>query len=246
MVVGAFARDLHLHYGAGVPIQRGTEDVDFALAVRSWDGFEELRTRLVASGRFRASEGRWHRLVHANWVRIDLLPFGSIESRDRTIVWPPDGNVVMDVYGFQEALESADQVLLPGNVTLPVVCLPGLALLKIIAWEDRHRCSPQKDAADLNLILRNYLSIPANTQRLWTQFAEWTAAPDFDYEHSGARMVGYDIRRLIGDEGLGRLQRILAAQLDQDGPGELPYEMNRRFPENAFALLKSLYSGLTL
>jgi predicted nucleotidyltransferase len=36
IVVGAFARDLHLHYGAGIPIQRGTEDIDFAFTVNSW------------------------------------------------------------------------------------------------------------------------------------------------------------------------------------------------------------------
>jgi hypothetical protein len=35
IVVGAFARDLHLHYGAEVPIQRFTQDIDFAFAVRA-------------------------------------------------------------------------------------------------------------------------------------------------------------------------------------------------------------------
>lgn len=244
IVVGAFARDLHLHYGAGIPIRRGTEDIDFAFAVQSWAEFDALRTQLIVSGRFQPSEGRQYRLMHASRIKVDLVPFGSIESSDRTIAWPPKGDVVMDVYGFQESLTSADQVLLPGNVEFPIVCLPGLTLLKIIAWEGRHHRSPEKDAADLNLILRNYLAISANQERLWDEFAEWTELPDFDYEHSGARMLGHDIRRLVNDEGLARLQGILAAQLDPDRPGELSYEMNRLFPENAFALLRSFYSGL--
>ncbi len=243
-VVGAFARNLHLHYGAGLPIQRGTEDIDFAFTVNSWTEFEALRTRLIESECFRAVEGEQHRLTHANKIRIDLVPFGSIESSDRTIAWPPKGDIVMDTYGFQESLASADQVLLPGDVKLPIVCLPGLALLKIIAWEDRHRRFPVKDAADLNLILRNYLAISVNEQRLWSDFIEWTESPDFDYEHSGARMLGDDIRRLVNDQGLGKIEGILRAQLNQDGPGELPQEMDRRSPEQAFALLKSLYSGL--
>lgn len=246
IVVGAFARDLHLHYGAGIPIQRGTEDIDFAFTVQSWAEFEAIRTRLIASGRFQATEGKQHRLTHANKIKIDLVPFGSIESSDRTIAWPPNGDIVMDVYGFQESLVSADQVLLPGNVRFPIVCLPGLALLKVIAWEDRHRSSPEKDAADLNLILRSYMSISDNQQRLWGKFFEWTESPDFDYEHSGARMLGYDIRHLIKGEGLAKLHAILIPQLNEDSPGELAQEMNRRSPEEAFALLKSLHRGLVV
>lgn len=244
IVVGAFARDLHLHYRAGIPIQRGTEDMDFAFALDSWTEFEKLRTRLIESTRFRAVEGKQHRLIHIDDMKIDLIPFGGIESRDRKIAWPPNGDIVMDVYGFQEALTSADQILLPGNVKLSIVCLPGLALLKIIAWTDRHRRSPAKDAADLSLILRNYLAISSNQQRLWSELSEWTESPDFDYEHSGARMLGHDIRRLVDAAGLRKLDGILGAQLNHDVLGELPQEMDRRSPEQAFALLKSLYSGL--
>ena len=42
LVVGALARDLWLHYGHGVKIERATEDVDLALAV-DWQGFSEAR-----------------------------------------------------------------------------------------------------------------------------------------------------------------------------------------------------------
>jgi predicted nucleotidyltransferase len=244
LVVGAFARDMHLHYGAGIPIQRGTQDIDFAFAVNDWTEFEALRTQLIGSKKFGPVEGKQHRLTHTNNIKIDLVPFGGIESTDRTIAWPPNGDTVMDVYGFQEAFKSADQVLLPGDIKLPIVCLPGLALLKIVAWEDRHSRFPGKDAADLNLILRNYLAISVNQQRLWSHFIEWTESPDFDYEHSGARMLGHDIRRLMDDQRRGKIEGILKAQLNQNGPGGLPQEMDRRSPKQAFALLQSLYSGL--
>lgn len=32
--------------------------------------------------------------------------------------WPPTGDKVMDVFGFQESLATPDQVLLPGNVNI--------------------------------------------------------------------------------------------------------------------------------
>ncbi len=241
IVVGAFARDLHLHYGARVPIQRATQDIDFAFAVRSWDEFHALHQRLLESGSLRSIEGNRHRLRHRNKLTVDLVPFGSIETHDRRIAWPPAGDVVMDVFGFQESVASAQGVLLPGNVKIWMVGLPALALLKLVAWEDRHRRSPGKDAADLDLIIRNYLAVSANAQRLWSEFIEWTESADFDYEHGGARMLGHDLHRLVDENGRKKVSEILRTQIET---GELPQEMNRRAPEGARGLLQALLKGL--
>lgn len=241
IVVGAFARDLHLHYGAGIPVQRGTEDIDFAFAVGSWPEFNALRDRLLQSGAFGSIEGKQHRLRHSNGITVDLVPFGSIETQDRQIAWPPTGEIVMDVFGFQESLATAQHALLPNNVKVPIVCLPALALLKIVAWSDRHRRFPGKDAADLSLIIRNYLAVAANKERLWSDFLDWTQSPDFDYERGGARMLGHDMRKLVDDDGLRRITGILDAQLEG---GELAQEMERRAPEQASTLLRSLCRGL--
>lgn len=157
LIVGAFARDLHLLYGHGIALQRQTEDLDFALAVPDWATFDAIRERLIASGIFRALGSAAHRLLHRSHIPIDLVPFGSVETRERKIAWPPRGEVVMDVFGFKEALASGYTVLLPGNVNTTVVSLPALALLKLVCWHDRQYESPGKDAQDLLLILRNYL-----------------------------------------------------------------------------------------
>lgn len=246
LVVGACARDLHLHYGAGVPVQRGTEDIDFAFLVSDWAEFDALYGRLlgVRSGPFEPIEGKQHRVRHRNGISVDLVPFGAIETRERRIAWPPTGKVVMDVFGFREALASADMVILPRRVKIQIVSLPALALLKLIAWNERHERSPGKDAADLVLIIRSYLAVADNQQRLWDDFSEWTESSNFDYEHSGARMLGHDIRRLVDEKGLGKVGEILRAQLDEETIGILPGEMDRRFPEQARALLQSLCDGL--
>ena len=242
IVVGAFARDLHLHYEAGIPAQRATEDIDFAFAVRSWDEFSGLRERLVNAGSFKTVEGTPQRLRHRSTLSVDLVPFGNIENDDRRIAWPPGGDIVMDVFGFSESFSGAEKVLMPGNVKISIVGLPALALLKIIAWDDRHRRFPGKDAADLNLILRSYLAVPRNQERLWSDFAEWAGSPDFDYELSGARMLGHDIRDLVDTKGLTKVDEILRKQLDA---GELPQQMQRQAPKHALALLKSLHAGLS-
>lgn len=47
LIVGAFARDLHLLHGHGIEMQRETGDVDIALAVTNWLAFNALKDRLI-------------------------------------------------------------------------------------------------------------------------------------------------------------------------------------------------------
>ena len=93
LIAGAFARDLHLHYGHSIQIQRETADIDLALAVPDWAAFTILRQRLIASGAFEGSPKAAHRLRHRNGWPLDLIPFGGVESPDRKIAWPPPGRV---------------------------------------------------------------------------------------------------------------------------------------------------------
>ena len=243
LIVGAFARDLHLLYRHGVATRRATEDVDIALAMPDWSTFETLRARLIESGNFQASGTGLQRLRHRRDLPVDLVPFGRLETADRTIVWPPRGDIVMDVFGFREALASAHQILLPENVRARLVSLPALALLKIVCWHDRHYRYPGKDAHDLNLITRNYL-IAGNEDRLWHEFASWSQEEDFDFEIAGARMLGHDIRSLLDDVGIQRIATILSEQGDRETPGLLPSEMSAYEPERARALLEAVLHEL--
>ena len=237
LIVGAFARDLRLLYRHGIPTRRETEDVDIALAMPDWATFETLRARLIESGNFQASGTALQGLRYRSGLPLDLVPFGRLETADRTIVWPPHGDTVMDVFGFQEALASADRIVLPQNVQARLISLPALALLKIVCWHDRHYRYPGKDAHDLNLIIRNYL-IAGNEERLWYEFVAWTQEEGFDFESAGARMLGHDIRSLLDNAGIERIAAILSEQSDQDVPGLLPSEMSAYETDQARALLQ--------
>jgi predicted nucleotidyltransferase len=243
LIAGAFARDLHLQYRCGISIQRQTEDIDFALAVPDWAAFEALSQRLISSDAFHSSATAAHRLRHRNGWPVDLVPFGGVESADRKIAWPPRGDVVMDVFGFREALADAHSVLMPGGVQTRVVSLPALVLLKIVCWQDRHYASPRKDAHDLQMMLRHYLAA-GNEARLWDEFSAWTQDDDFDYELSGPRMLGHDIRRLLDIKGLAQVVQVLQEQADSSKPGLLPHEMNPGNPDRAVAWLEALLRGL--
>ncbi|HEV7801871.1 MAG TPA: nucleotidyl transferase AbiEii/AbiGii toxin family protein, partial [Burkholderiales bacterium] len=183
-----------------------------------------------------------HRMQHRTGLPVDFVPFGRVETRERTIEWPPRGEVVMDVFGFGEALATALDVVLPGDARTKIVSLPALALLKIVCWEDRHYRSPRKDAHDLHLILKTYLQA-GNGHRLWKEFVDWTQEDGFDYGLAGARMLGRDVHVLLDDEGLDRVSGLLSKQVDPDNPGRLPSEMNIDEPDRARALLDAMLRG---
>jgi predicted nucleotidyltransferase len=244
MIAGAFARDLNIFYAHGVDTHRESEDVDLGIAVADWDTFSTLMSQLTQGGRFRPVANRPHRLRHEPTdLPVDLIPFAGVESADRRIAWPPNGEVVMDVFGFREALVASTRARLPGGIEIPVVSLQGLALLKLTAWHARHVQAPLKDAHDLMLIASNYLAL-GNEQRLWNELAHWTEEPGSDFEQSGARMLGHDIRALLDEQGVTRVRTILEEQLVGRRQGELATEMNRQDPDKATRLLSALHRGL--
>ena len=78
IVVGASARDLLLQHGYGLRIIRATADTDFGVQVSTWDQFHSLKTNLTNAG-FR-NTSLLHRLISPEELRIDIVPFGQIES----------------------------------------------------------------------------------------------------------------------------------------------------------------------
>jgi len=243
MLTGAFARDLHVFYAHGIDTIRQTEDVDFALAIADWPTFARLKQRLVGSERFREVLGAQQRLRHASGLPVDLIPFAGVENADRQIDWPPGGEFRMNVLGFREALATSLSIRLPEGVVASVVSLPALALLKIIAWQDRHYRAPRKDAQDLALIAANYLDL-GNMNRLGDEFPAWMEEDNFDLTHMGARMLGVDMAKLLDEAGRERLADIVAEQSDAEAPGLLPQEMFPPDADRARMLLDGILEGL--
>jgi predicted nucleotidyltransferase len=85
LLVGATARDLLLFYAHGIKAVRGTEDVDLALAVDSWNVFERLRKSLLSSKLFQSHSSGIHKLLYCEQMTVDLIPFGGLENADGTI-----------------------------------------------------------------------------------------------------------------------------------------------------------------
>lgn len=241
LLAGAQARDLLLKHAHGIETGRQTSDVDFAFRVNSWDEFLELRQRLTRHGEFEPTK-TIHKLRFRKTLEIDIVPFGPIERSDRTIEWPPDGEQTMSLFGFREAVEAHILVRLPEGQEVAIVSLPGLTLLKFAAWRDRRLVHPGKDAHDLRLILSHYLDA-GNAERLHAEFSYLLEDAQFDYELSGAFILGHDVGRLLDPEGRFWLLELLQGETNEGGSLRLVGDM-RVDPEKGLRLLRSTLAGL--
>ncbi len=194
-VGGATARDLILTHVFGKDTGRATRDVDLGIGIDDWERLGLLKEGLVRGGGFIENPKLPARLIYrakedALGIPVDLLPFGGVQGADATIAWPPDMDVVMNVAGFREASSSALSVEVSAGLLVPVASLPSLAVLKLLAWRDRH-LETAKDATDFLLIARHYHAA-GQTDRLYETETALLQATDFDPELAGAMLLGKD------------------------------------------------------
>ncbi len=208
-LVGAYARDLLLLHGRRVDTStRPTSDVDFAVEVGSWQHYDSLRARLISSGHFAAVPAvpplmnKLQYLPRA--IGVDLLPFGGVERRDRTIAWP-SGAVVMNAFGLREAQAWRLTVALPDAAELQLASLPSLMMLKLVTWLERRVEEPGKDAHDMRLIFGCYADRVRAMRRL-------RCPPGFGEHTAGAWLLGRDLARLLDARGRERVATMLAVQ----------------------------------
>ncbi|MGI8668849.1 MAG: nucleotidyl transferase AbiEii/AbiGii toxin family protein [Aridibacter sp.] len=212
-VIGAIARDLIFEYVYEAKIRRATEDIDFGVAVGSWAEYEQLRESLIATGKFKddkAGQRLWWK-SGADKMKIDLVPYGGLESAEGEIAFPPDEDFVMNTNGFAEAFGNSIFLEIEKDFTVRIASLAGLALLKFIAYNDRPYAR-KRDVQDIWFIAQNYLEA-GNEERLYEENTD-LLDDDFDYRTCGARLLGRDISPLLNQETKEIILQILSDEKD--------------------------------
>jgi predicted nucleotidyltransferase len=162
-------------------------------------------------------------------IEVDVIPYGGVEEPDRSVHLPNDHR--LNVLGVREAFDAADTVLLPGGLEVRVPTIPGLALLKIIAWYDRRFLS-KRDATDLDGIINWYSDGPFLDDLL--EEADILDVYDFDIVLAAAHRLGRHIGLIAGHEGRAA---VLAGLDDEDLRARLTSDMGRATTGHSMRLL---------
>lgn len=201
----------------GFKAQRATNDVDFGVRVGGWEEFEAVKRTLVGSGRYSPDLDKAQRLISGDCGLINIVPFGGVEDARGRITWPPEHEVVMNTLGFEEAFEHAVRVGVSEDLEVRVSSLAGLALMKLIAWDDRRF---NRDAKDFRLIMTSYLQA-GNEERVYGERGGHMDLLDDDkfvnVQMTGARLPGHDVGAILSDRSLEAVTRILAEQTAEGG-----------------------------
>ena len=178
-----------------------------------------VKDELLETGRFSPSNDAMYRVYYNAPGRttdypVDIIPFGGVEVPPCSIAWPPDGNVIMNVVGYDETLQTALSVEIESGFRVPIASLPGLALLKLFAWEDRHESTP-KNAEDLVVLCRRYYEA-GNLDRIYGDEIALLEAVDFDLDLASPRLLGKDVRGIASATTLKFAKRLLKDQKKTD------------------------------
>ena len=146
-VIGAIARDISMFHINGFDLsERVTNDIDFAICVKDWAVFTEVKSILISKYGFIDEADPVHpqRLISHKGIEVDFLPFGLI-STDNDIRWPGSDSV-MSVAGFKDAFKSRFTIDY-SSFAVNVVSVEMFVALKLISWNDR--TTRQKDIKDI-------------------------------------------------------------------------------------------------
>lgn len=245
LVIGATARDMVMHYGYGAPVQRATADLDFAVQLPDWETYTLITGQLIDQG-FKQG-GTPQRMISPAKFPIDLVPFGEVADENLNIKWPPSGEVTMDVTGFEEACTSAMQVTVREEplLQIPVASPQGLALLKLIAWDDRAQDLRLKDAKDIAYLLETYQNVEQVQERLY-DIDGLMERYDWDIDIGSAHLLGIDAAEISNAQTKLQIVGILNKNFDAGTPNFLAEEMCNRVNDeytDRLNLLQAFFNG---
>jgi predicted nucleotidyltransferase len=246
VLIGAAARDLLLQAN-DLASERATRDIDFSIEVTSWEYFDQLKACLLTLPEFEQDRAK-QRLMFRKSLPIDLVPFGTIEEQGSKIAWPPDHAIKMSVLGMSDVLESAISIRVadkPQVLDVPVACIAGIGLLKLLAWNER-KLSTKKDAQDFYYLLQNYIDI-GNTHHLAENHID--LFDNIDTAH--ARLLARDIKDISSKKTQQALIGILVQEIERGVESYLIQSMLPKFyetqeSEKILIMLKAIQIELTV
>ena len=247
-LVGAVARDVWMSGIHNIDPRRTTGDIDFAVLINTKRTYEALKEYLIEVEGFHPYKGNAYVLIWKGLTEVDLLPFGSIEDEDGSITVDNLGLTNISLQGFHEVYEEGlPQLDLEGKHQFKFCTLPGIVVLKLIAWDDRPEAR-RDDIKDISDILNHFFDM--YDEKIWESHHDLFIEEDTDLKHIAARVMGREIKKIaIRNEKLfDRLEGILKANTENIHNSDMATIMVEYFDnsvEDNVLLLQQLKKGFT-
>lgn len=241
-LIGASALALELLKEGHKP-SRGTKDIDFAIMISSIKVYEDIVEVLETKG-FNKVSAPWTFYSEQFKVAVDLLPFGQIEE-NYTIDFN-ERYTDLHVLGFREVMEEAVQVSIEEKI-VNIPPLPGMVILKLIAWSDR----PEErgdDLPDILRIIQHYYHLK------WDEISEKhfdiLDKDPFDQLLIAAEVLGRNSRLYLQKSQAisSRVLKVLETNLEEASKSAIAKEWARKLDstvEYAFDLLTAFQKGIS-
>jgi len=196
-LIGAGAVQLGAGARWDVRLARKTNDWDIVVRVESWQEYEALAAELeTEQGGFVRSSVP-HRFEHRDGGRLDVVPYGGLERRPGSLVWP-DGKV-MDTTGLR-ALEVHHETRQLEGLELRAASLPANLGLKLLAYRDR-RPEIVRDIQDVHSLLREAEEVVPDERILGEGLAR-LESEEVGFGEVAAYLLGREVGATFRDEEL--------------------------------------------
>jgi predicted nucleotidyltransferase len=191
-LVGATARDIWMKGVHDLPPKRATRDIDFGIMIKDSDVFDDLKSYLIGEEEFIPVQGNEFVLIWKDQTQIDLIPFGELE-REGIVTVKGTGFTSMNVEGFKEVYEQASEEIETEEQRFKVCTLPGIVILKLIAWDDRPEVR-RDDIDDIAEIIKNYFRL--NDDQIYEHHSD-LFTDEIELEEIAAQFLGREIGKII-------------------------------------------------
>ena len=245
-LVGAVARDVWMSGINKIAPRRTTGDIDFAVLINDKGIYEALKTFLVETEGFHPFKGNPLVLIWKDKTIVDLLPFGAIE--DENIFTSDLGLTKINLQGFAEVYEEGLPLLdLEGIHQFKFCSLPGIVLLKMIAYDDRPEIR-RDDIKDISDILNHFFNMYDN--EIWDNHSDLFDEEEVDLKLIAARVMGREMNKIAkrNEQLFKRIEKILAANTNEMGNSKMAVIMIEYFDNTVkdnVLILQKLLQGFT-
>jgi predicted nucleotidyltransferase len=243
-LIGALARNIW--YSRGSKTFRTTKDLDFAILISNREDYETVRSYLVEHKSFRATKNNSFIMLSPSGVEIDILPFGEIEIDDE-VKFSGAGLSSIRVNGFMEVYKAGtEDIQLETGHQFKVATLPGIVLLKLIAYDDRPEIR-SKDARDIANIIIHFFDLQA--EMIYENHADLFDEEERSLAHISALVIGREIHKMVAKNPSlhQRLKTILSKLLESKGNSSFVRNMvneSKSTIDQMVQLLDSLLKGM--